>query len=383
VQRSRALANCLPAPRHRHRDDPRVHPRHSIPDAPPPGRRALKQHLNTLFVTTQDSYVAKDGDALAVRYGDQVKLRAPITALDGVVCFGRVGISPPAMAMCAEAGVALTFCTEHGRFLARVSGFTPGNVLLRRAQYRAADDPAATAHLARSFLLGKIANARTAILRAARDRPDAPGVHRLHAAAHTLAQSLDALEHAPDADTLRGIEGDAAATYFDAFDAMITNPDTCFAFRSRSRRPPLDPVNALLSFLYAMLAHDVRAACESAGLDAAVGFLHRDRPGRPGLALDLMEELRAPVADRVALTLVNRAQLGPSDFETTPSGAVQLRDTARKTLLAAYQERKSEQLTHPFLGEKMTLGLVPFVQARLLARSLRNELDAYPPFIWK
>lgn len=343
----------------------------------------MKQHLNTLFVTTQDSYLAKEGEAVLVRHERQTKLRVPIHNLGGIVCFGRIGFSPALLGLCGQRGVAVSFLTEQGGFLARADGFTSGNVILRRQQYRIADDPAKGAAVTRNLLAAKFANARNVLLRNVRDYPHNPGAASLQTAASYLQQSIDALGASATIDTLRGLEGDAARIYFDVFDHLITTQKDTFTFRSRSRRPPLDPVNAILSFLYSMLAHDARSACESAGLDPAVGFLHRDRPGRPGLALDLIEEFRPFLADRLALSLINRQQLRPNDFRTTESGAVLLSDAGRKTVLVAYQKRKQEELTHPYLNEKVTVGLLVHLQARLLARHLRGDLDAYPPFFWQ
>lgn len=343
----------------------------------------MKRHLNTLFVTTQGAYLAKEGEAVVVRVAQETRLRVPLHTLGGIVCFGRISCSPYLMGMCGERGVAISFLTERGRFLARVSGFTPGNVLLRREQFRRADDPAASADIARSVVLGKVANARTVLLRGARDHAGRGDADALLTAATHLDRCLADAEAAPEMDTLRGVEGEAARVYFGAFNGLITAQREAFAFGERSRRPPLDNINALLSFLYAMLAHDTRAACEAAGLDAAVGFLHRDRPGRPGLALDLMEEFRAFLADRLALSLINRRQVQASGFTRVESGAVRMDEATRKTVLVAYQKRKQEEITHPFLGEKTTVGLLPHLQARLLARYLRGDLDAYPPFIWK
>lgn len=343
----------------------------------------MKKHLNTLYVTTQDSYLVKDGQAVAVRVEHEVRLRVPVINLGGIVCFGRVTASPALMAMCAEAGVAITFLTEHGRFLARVTGFTPGNVLLRREQYRRADDVASAACIARNMVAAKLANCRTVLLRALRDNPVAEWRARVEEAASRLARGIEQARAEVDLDRLRGIEGDHAGTYFDVFDHLIAGDPEGFAFVGRSRRPPLDPVNALLSFLYAMLAHDARAACEAAGLDSAVGYLHRDRAGRPGLALDLMEEFRPFLADRLVLSLINRQQVRLSGFITEESGAVTMDDDTRRTVLSAYQARKQDILTHPFLGEQTTVGLLVHLQARLLARHLRGDLDAYPPFIWR
>jgi CRISPR-associated protein Cas1 len=332
-------------------------------------------------VTTAGTYLAKDGDAVDVRVERETRLRVPLLNLGGIVCFGRVSASPALMARCAEAGVSVTFLTEHGRFLARVSGFTPGNVLLRREQYRRADDAGASVRIARTIVAAKIANGRAVLLRAARDHPDVPGRDEVDTAAARMAGDARRSMLIETVSSLRGVEGDAASTYFSVFGHLVVAQRDGFTFTTRSRRPPLDPLNALLSFVYTLLAHDVRAACEAAGLDPAVGFLHEDRAGRPGLALDLMEELRGFVADRLVLSLVNRQQVRPDGFHREPSGAVTMDDATRKAVLVAYQERKQEQITHPFLNEKATIGLVPHLQARLLARHLRGDLDSYPAFI--
>lgn len=343
----------------------------------------MKRHLNTLFVATQGAYLAKEGEAVVVRVEKATTLRVPLHTLGGIVCFGNVTCSPFLMGLCGERGVAISFLTENGRFLARVHGYTPGNVLLRREQYRRADDPAGSAGIARAVVIGKIANARTVLLRAGRDHPGNGPPGELRDAAAALDRCISSAERTDSLDALRGVEGEAANWYFGAFDSLVTAQKDAFVFRGRSRRPPLDPFNALLSFLYAMLAHDARAACEAAGLDPAVGFLHRDRPGRPGLALDLMEELRPVLADRLALSLINRRQVQAAGFRTGPSGGVQMDDDTRKGVLVAYQKRKQEEIRHPFLGEATTLGLVVHLQARLLARHLRGDLDGYPPFLWR
>jgi CRISPR-associated protein Cas1 len=343
----------------------------------------MKQHMNTLFVTTTGALLRKQGEALVVRIEKQDRLRVPLNNLGSVACFGRVACSVPLLAACAERGISFSFLSEYGRLQATVNGFTPGNVLLRRQQYRAADDPLATANIARSCVLGKLANYRTVLRRAAREETTAAFADPLSRAADRIDQSLAALASPLDVDTVRGIEGEASAGYFAVFDHLIASQKQAFAFGGRSRRPPLDPVNALLSFLYSVLANDARAACEAAGLDAAVGFLHRDRPGRPSLALDLIEELRPVLADRLALSLINRQQVKPAGFRREETGAVVMDDATRKTVLTAYQKRKQEALVHPFLQEKVSLGLVVHLQARLLARYLRGDLDAYPPCVWK
>ena len=343
----------------------------------------MKRHLNTLFVTTEGTYLAKDGQTVRVKVKTETLLRVPLINLDGIVCFGRINCSPQLMAACAEAGVTISFLSPRGRFRAAVVGFTPGNVLLRRAQYRAADSAERSCLIARNIVAAKIANSRTVLLRAARDSSRPEAVVALQQAARAMLDPLDSARKAMQLDALRGNEGDAAAKYFAVFEQMINDPESGFRFTGRSRRPPLDEINALLSFLYTLLTHDARSACEASGLDAAVGFLHRDRPGRPGLALDLIEEFRPFLVDRLVLSLINRRQVTPSDFDITESGAVVLREDARRTVLEAWQKRKQEEITHPFLEEKTTVGLLVHLQARLLARYLRGDLDAYPPFIWK
>ncbi|HVT58026.1 MAG TPA: type I-C CRISPR-associated endonuclease Cas1c [Thermoanaerobaculia bacterium] len=341
----------------------------------------MKQLLNTLYVTIQGAYLAKDGEAVAVRVENETRLHVPIHNLGSIVCFGQVSCSPFLLGMCAERGVSVAFLTQNGRFLARVQGPTTGNVLLRREQYRQADDLAASAAITRSFVTAKVANSRYVIQRALRDRPDAAGAQQLHVAVRELGYHLDQLRNGSDLDGLRGIEGSAARVYFDVFDHLLVQQKEDFFFRQRTRRPPLDNVNALLSFIYTLVRHDLVGALESVGLDPAVGFLHRDRPGRPSLALDLLEEFRPYLADRLALGLVNLRQLSKEDFERAESGGVVMRDEARKALLVAYQKRKQEVVVHPFLGERVAIGLLFHLQALLLARYLRGDLDAYPAFI--
>lgn len=342
----------------------------------------MKKYLNTLFVTTQGAYLAKDGETVAVRIEKEVKLRIPVHTLEGIVCFGNVGCSPFLMGFCSEKDVTISFLSKNGRFLARVQGPVSGNVLLRREQYRRADDLEFSAQLSRSFLTGKIANSRTVLSRALRDHGDKVDADALKGAIKRLGTSLQRLQDGLDLDTIRGVEGDAAHVYFDVFDHLVTRSKDAFYFHQRNRRPPLDRVNCLLSFLYTLLAHDVRSALECVGLDPAVGFLHRDRPGRPGLALDLMEEFR-PLADRLALSLINLGQLKEKDFVISEAGSVRMKDDARKTLLTSYQKRKQDVIVHPFLEKKMPVGLLFQTQALLLARFLRGDLDGYPPMIWR
>jgi CRISPR-associated protein Cas1 len=343
----------------------------------------MKHHLNTLFVFTQGAYLRKESETVVVRIEKQSKTRLPLLNIGAICCFGRVGISPQLMGHCGQNGIAITFMTEHGRFLAAVNGFTPGNVLLRREQYRRADEPELSKLIARSCVIGKLANYRTVLRRGVRDQPPSNRTERLERVAGRIDMALRTLNPELTLDQLRGIEGEFSAEYFSVFNDLITVQREHFQLSGRTRRPPQDPVNSMLSFLYSMLANDVRSACEATGLDAAVGFLHRDRPGRPSLALDLMEEFRPVLVDRLVLSLINRGQVKRSDFIEDPGNGIRMNEATRKLIVSSYQKRKQESVTHPFLNEKMTLGLVPHIQARLLARHLRGESDAYAPFAWR
>ncbi len=342
----------------------------------------MRKHMNTLFVATQGAYLAKEGLTVLVRANNEKLGQIPVHTLDGIVCFGQVSCSPYLMHFCAEENVGISFMNEYGKFLARVQGPVSGNVLLRREQYRRADDMAGSARIARSAVIGKISNCRAALRRAVQDHADKPGADEIQKIVLRLGQSLKQLrdENLP-LETVRGLEGSSAADYFSVFDHLILSDKKAFFFKKRSRRPPLDNVNCLLSFIYTILNHDVRSALETVGLDPAVGFLHRDRPGRPGLALDLMEEFRPFIADRLVLSLINRKQLTAKGFKKSESGAVVMTDATRKLVLTAYQERKQEEITHPFLDEKMPVGLLFHMQASLMARHLRGDLDSYPPFV--
>ncbi|OPY09597.1 MAG: CRISPR-associated endonuclease Cas1 [Syntrophaceae bacterium PtaB.Bin095] len=343
----------------------------------------MKKHLNTLFVTTQGTYLSKEGETVVVRVEKENRLQVPVHTIGGIVCFGNVSCSPFLMGFCAENGVGISFLSENGKFLARVQGPVSGNVLLRREQYRRADDLVYSAGIARSVVNGKIANSRTVIQRAIRDHGDKVQGDRLRRAVFHLGRCMEDCNDNLLLDKVRGIEGEAAQTYFGVFDDLIISQKEDFQFKDRNRRPPLDNVNCLLSFLYTLLMHDVRSALESVGLDPAVGFLHRDRPGRPGLALDLMEEFRPFLADRLALSLINLRQVQEKGFKRMESGAVLMNDETRKSVLVAYQERKKEEIMHPFLEERVTVGLLVHIQALLMARYLRGDLDGYPPFVWK
>lgn len=338
--------------------------------------------LNTLYVTLDGAYLHKDHETVTVTVEREKKLQVPLLQLQGIVCLGRVGISPDLMAACTEAHIHVSFFTSTGRMLGRVEGMPGGNVLLRRAQYRVADDAARTLELARAMVAGKIANTRQLLLRARRD--GAP--EREQALGHAADALGAAMRQAATIDTLdglRGCEGSAARAYFGVFTQLIKRPEPLFAFGGRSRRPPGDAVNALLSFGYALLLQDVAAALCGVGLDPAVGYLHEERPGRLTLALDVMEELRVPMVDRLVLALINRGQLGESDFRPEASGGVWLSDSGRRTFLTAYQEAKQGEVRHEFLQQSATWGRVAHWQALLLARVLRGDLEAYPPFVMR
>lgn len=342
---------------------------------------------NTLYVLTQGAYLAKDGERVAVRVENETRLAVPIHTLGGIVAFGQVSASPYLMGMAAEAGVCMSFFTEQGGFLARVEGPVSGNILLRKRQYHASESAAESEKLAASFIAGKFANQRAVLERHRRDH--SPSSPRLADASHELSllsanvSGVILGRTRSGLDAIRGIEGLGAARYFSAFDDLILHQKDSFRFRERSRRPPLDNTNALLSFVYTLLTHDVRGALEGVGLDPQSGFLHRDRPGRPGLALDLMEELRPILADRLVLSLINRKQVGGKGFAIRENGGVEMDEQTRRTVLTAYQERKREEVVHPFLEKKVRWSLVPHIQARLLARHLRGDLDGYPAFIWR
>lgn len=346
----------------------------------------MRRHLNSIYVTSEDAWVRKDGANIVVEVDGIERGRAPIHMIGSLVCFGRAGVSPALMAACAESGVALSFLTPNGRFIARVEGPRTGNVLLRRAQYRASDDEVRSVPIVRGVVAAKAANQRTVLRRALRDHvgnmtPLARAA--VEEAERRIGDTIRRTLLMPDVAGLRGLEGEAASLYFAVFDHLVRVEGDVFRFRGRSRRPAMDRINALLNFFYALLGHDCRSALESVGLDPQVGFLHADRPGRASLALDLMEEFRPGMAERLALSLINRRQLVATDFVIEDGGAVLLKDEARKAVLVAWQERKKEELRHPYLDEKVTLGLVPHIQAQLLARHLRGDIDGYPPFIWK
>ena len=343
----------------------------------------MRQLLNTLYVTTEDAYLSLDGENVVVCRQKTEMGRVPLHTLESIVCFSRSGATPALMGKCARLGIDLCFFNPYGQFLARTVGEERGNVLLRQTQYRIADSDLQSCQYARYFILGKVYNARWVLERATRDHPQRVPVEQLKRVSTQLAAALPLIEQCDDLDQLRGLEGEAAQRYFDCFDSLILQQHEAFPFVSRSRRPPLDNVNALLSFAYSLLARDCASALSSVGLDPYVGFLHRARPGRRSLALDLMEELRAVYADRFVLSCINQKLLTAKHFQKQENGAVLLTDDGRRVFLKAWQTKKQEQITHPFLKEKLPWGLVPYVQALLLARTLRGDLELYPPFFWK
>lgn len=344
----------------------------------------MKKLLNTVYVTTEGASLKKDGENLVVEIEGVERSRVPLHMLSAIIVYGAIFVSPPLMGALALAGITLTFLERNGKFQARLEGPVSGNILLRRAQYQACDAPV---EIVKSVLIGKIANQRAVLMRSLRDYGSDYAEADKEALLFTTKRLAHIIRHVERADKtldqLRGSEGESASLYFSVFNHLIRSPDVEMRWNGRSRRPPLDPLNALLSFLYTLLTHDCRSALESVGLDPAAGFLHRDRPGRPSLALDLMEDLRPVMVDRLALSLINRRQLRATDFTKHENGAVMMSDDARRTVLTAWQERKREERIHPFLEEKVPFGLVPYIQAQLLARHLRGDIDAYPPWFWK
>jgi CRISPR-associated protein Cas1 len=347
----------------------------------------MRKLLNTLFITTQGAYLSKQGETVKISHEKKVLLQIPFVALESVVCFGRVSCSPALLGALAQAGISTTFLSQSGRFLAIVKGFTSGNVLLRRQQFRIADIPEKSTEIARNIVLAKISNARSVLVRAARDTNDSELDRNktLKMQSERLLTTFINIRACNDVNKLRGYEGEAASQYFVAMNALQTKTptDSDFLFTKRTRRPPLDRINALLSFVYTLLLQDCRAALESVGLDPCVGFLHEDNPGKPSLALDLMEEFRAPIADRLVISLINRRQVQPSGFTVRDNGAVIMDAETRKIVITAWQSRKRDEIQHPFTLENISIGLLPYMQALLLARYIRGDLDAYPPFIAK
>jgi CRISPR-associated protein Cas1 len=343
----------------------------------------MKKLGNVLYVTTPQAYLSLEGETVVVKKEEKQSTRLPLHNLEAIVCFNYPGVSPALMGACAERNIGLTFLKPAGRFLARVTGGVKGNLLLRQKQYHLAQDQATPVSVAVSCLSAKIFNSRQVINRAIRDHSLLVDGAALQATSTFLKETLVAVQTAGNLETLRGLEGSAAKQYFRVFDRLILHQKEGFPFTGRTRRPPRDKVNALLSFLYTLLTYEMSSALEAVGLDPQVGFLHADRPGRPSLSLDLIEELRPVLADRLALTLINRKQIKGSGFVCKESGGILMDDDTRKKVLAAWQKKKQTQIVHPYLQERIPLGLLPHTQALLLARYLRGDLDAYPPFFWK
>lgn len=342
----------------------------------------MKKLQNTLYILTPESYLYCQNETIAVKVGGKEKIRIPAHTIESIICFGNITVSSPFIAFCGERNIGLSFFSDYGKFYGRVYGPVSGNVLLRKKQFACLNNIGFSVSFVRMLLYGKLANSKNLLLRSRRDQTDESAKQKLAQAAGQVAELAQRLEEVNDVDGLRGVEGVAASTYFGAFDCMIKTNRQAFRFAVRSRQPPADNVNALLSFLYMLLKNDVQSALESVGLDPAAGFLHTLRPGRPSLALDMMEELRAPVCDRLVLALINLNQLQPNDFVQDPCG-ISLTDGARKTVLKAWQARKQEIITHSFLQEKIPIGLIPFTQAQLLVRYFRGDLDQYPSFLWR
>ena len=343
----------------------------------------MRKLLNTLYVTTPERYLALDGEKVLVLEEKKILIRLPLHNLEGIVTFGYTGVSPALMGACAKRGISLSFMNPNGQFLASVSGENKGNVILRKQQYRISDSLEDSIPIARNMIIGKIYNSKWVLERATRDHALQVDVDAIKKVTANLDEHIRQLLECDSMDRIRGIEGNAASQYFSVFDQLILQNKEEFFFENRNRRPPLDNVNAMLLFAYTLLANECAAALTAVGLDAYVGFLHTDRPGRISLALDLMEELRAVYADRFVLTLINKKTIKPEHFVKKENGAVLMNDTGRKTMISAWQGRKRDKIKHPFLGDKIEWGLIPHVQALLLARLIRGDLDEYPVFLWK
>ncbi|MBK5252106.1 MAG: type I-C CRISPR-associated endonuclease Cas1 [Peptostreptococcaceae bacterium] len=343
----------------------------------------MRKLLNTLYITNPDVYLSREGEQVVVKNEGKKSIAVPIHNLEGIISFGYCGASPALMGLCAEKGVSVTFLTEYGKYLASVQGPFSGNILLRKEQFRIAEDSERRLGVSVNFIVAKIMNSRTVLKRAIRDYEEIAGKQQISFVVERLGRQAENARHALNEDELRGIEGDAAKMYFGVFDNLILHEKESFFFHGRSRRPPLDNMNALLSFTYVLLAHEVKSAIEAVGLDPAAGFFHKDRPGRNGLALDMMEELRAYLADRFVLSLVNRRQVSAKDFVVKENRAILMDDDMRKKLLTEWQKRKRIDIKHPYTKEKISLGLLPYIQAQLMARFIRGDIDGYPPFLWR
>lgn len=343
----------------------------------------MRQLLNTLYITKENVYLSLNGENIVIKEDNQIIGRYPLHNIEGVVLFSNLGMSPQLMEKCVDNNISICFLTPNGQFRARVVGRSYGNVLLRKQQYKASLDAYECVKISRNFILGKIYNQKWLVERYIREYPLRIQEQVLKDISNRLTEYMDDVRNCTELDTLRGFEGKAQACYFQGFNELILNQKENFFFKGRNKRPPQDPVNSLLSFAYTLLSNEIASALETVGLDSYVGFMHQDRPGRISLALDLIEELRAPVADRFVLSLINRYQVKSEDFTYSENGAVLIKDDTRRKILSEWQKRKQEELRHPFLDEKIPWGLVPFSQAMLLARYLRGDINEYPPFFWK
>lgn len=343
----------------------------------------MKKLLNTLYMTSENSYLSLDGENIVVWDKEKEVGRLPLHNLEGIVSFGYRGTSPALMGACAEKNISLCYLSPQGKFLAHVVGKTRGNVVLRKRQYQSSIDEAESLEIAKNCIIGKVHNARWVLERAVRDHGMQIDVEKVKDASSKMQYSLQLIRNCQSKEQLRGYEGEAASVYFGVFDELILQQKKDFTFQGRNKRPPLDNVNAMLSFVYTLMTNTVASALETVGLDPCVGYLHTERPGRASLALDLVEEFRAVLADRFVLSLINKRIVNAKGFKRKENGAVLMTDELRKTILTEWQNKKKETLTHPFLKEKVEWGMVPYVQAMLLARYLRGDLDGYPPFLWK
>ena len=342
----------------------------------------MKKLLNTLYVLTPESYLYCRNENICIKCGDEEKLSVPALTIDSIVCFGKMTVSTPLLEFCGEHDISVTFLSENGNFMGRFYGPVSGNVLLRKRQYESIADPIFCREIVRTIVLAKLRNSKLVMTRAARVCKTEGGKSELLTGIEQLSGLANKLIDAYDIDSMRGIEGAAATVYFARFDIMLADNPGGFRFETRSRRPPRNEVNAALSFTYMLLTRETQSAMETVGIDPAAGYLHTLRPGRASFALDLIEELRAPLCDRFVISLFNKGQLSDKDFEKDEE-AVMLNDRGRRTLIASWQKRKQEEIIHPFLGEKMQIGMIPYVQAMLFARVLRGDLDSYPPFVWR
>lgn len=343
----------------------------------------MKKYLNTLYVMTEGAYIHKERETVVVEVEKKKKLQLPIHTIANIFCFGNIMVSPSFMGFCGKTGIGLAFFSMYGRFLARVQGRQSGNVLLRREQYRFADSEEKSSAISSLIIGAKISSSRAVLLRALRNNPNLPAKENIKSTIDKMKKILGSTATVTSLELIRGLEGEAAKLYFAVFDHLILQNKEIFKFKTRNKRPPLDRVNAMLSFIYTLIAQDCVSACEGVGLDPGVGFLHRDRPGRPGLALDIMEEFRSWFGDRLVLSMINLKQVGNKGFTVSESGAVLMDEDTRKTVITAYQKRKQEMILHPFLNEKVEIGLCFHLQAKLMSRFIRGDMDFYPPFLWK